>query len=114
MRLCMDANRFEMRAGQTLELRDGKGTHLEILSGEVWITQQGDRRDPIIAAGAEFDIERNGLTLLHAFRPSLVYVHEPARTGTVVPTIRKFASGLLRYFGELGMQRSAWRRAYRL
>jgi hypothetical protein len=115
MKLCMHANRFEMQAGQTLELRDGKGTHIEVLSGELWVTQQGDRRDPVISAGGEFAIGHDGLTLLHAFRQSLVHVQEPAGTRTrAAGSWKRSVLGLLRSFGELGMKRSAWRNAYRI
>jgi len=115
MKLCMESNRFEMQAGQTLELRNGKGVRLEVLSGELWVTQQGDRRDPVIETGGEFAIDRDGLTLLHAFQPTLVTVQEPAGSRAPATTSwKKVVSGLFGYFGELGMRRAAWRNAYRI
>lgn len=115
MRLCMHANRFEMQPGQTLDLRDGEGARIRVLSGELWITQQGDRRDPVIPAGGEFAIDRDGLTLLHAFRHSLVDVQEPAGTrASAAGSWKKPLLALLHYFCTLGMKRSAWRDAYRI
>ena len=115
MRLCMQANRFEIQPGQTLQLRDGKGTRVEVLSGELWVTQQGDRRDHVIWAGGEFAIDRNGLTLLHAFRRTPVYVQEADGTRTrAAGSWQKSLLGLLHYLGELGMKRTAWRVAYRI
>ena len=118
MRLCMEANRFEMQAGQTLELRNGKGAHLELLSGELWITQQGDRRDHMLATGGALVVERNGITLLHAFAHSLVYLQAPAPSirpaRAIAANLTRFAVRLLKHFGELGMRRAAWRRAYRI
>jgi hypothetical protein len=115
MRLCMEANRFEMQAGQMLALRNGKGAQLEVLSGELWVTQQGDRRDYVISGGGAFVVDRTGLTLLHAFRHTLVYLQEPAGSRAPATTSwKKVVSGLFGYFGELGMRRAAWRNAYRI
>jgi hypothetical protein len=111
----MQAKRFEIQPGQTLGLRDGEGARIRVLSGELWITQQGDWRDPVIPAGGEFAIDRDGLTLLHAFRHSMVDVHQPAGTRVSAgASWKKPLLGLVRYFCELGMTRSAWRDAYRI
>jgi hypothetical protein len=112
----MEARRFEMQAGQTLNLCDGAGARIKVLSGELWINQQGDPRDPVISAGAQFTIERDGLmTLLHAFRHSLLDVHEPAGTRVGAgASWTKPLFDLVRYFCELGMKHSAWRDAYRI
>jgi hypothetical protein len=61
MRLCEEANRFEMQPGQMLDLRDVEGTR--------------------VSTSASWN------------KPLL---------------------GLVRYFCELGMKRSAWRDAYRI
>ena len=50
--------------GEILRLRDAAGRHLGVVHGTVWITQHGDRRDPVIESGASFRFERNGLSLV--------------------------------------------------
>jgi hypothetical protein len=111
----MQAKRFEMQAGQTVDLRDGKSARIRILSGELRIKQHGDRRDPVISAGRESTNHHDGRTLLHAFRHSLADVHEPASTrGGSAACLTQALLGLVRYFCELGMKHSAWRDADRI
>jgi hypothetical protein len=115
MRLRMEASRFEMQPGQTLNLRDGAGARIRVLSGELWTNQQGDPRDPVISAGAQFAIERDRLTLLRAFRHSSLDVHESAGTRVGAgASWTKPLFDLVRYFCELGMKHSDWRDAYRI
>jgi hypothetical protein len=115
MRLCMQAKRFEMQAEQTLELRDGEGARTRTLSAEQWTKQHRGRVDSGISAGKKSTIERDGRNLLPAFRHSLANVHEPAGTRVgAAATLIQVLFGLVRYFCELGMKRSAWRDAYRI
>jgi hypothetical protein len=46
------------------------GRRVECLSGSLWITQDGDRRDVVLAAGEGFDFDRRGDALLSAFADS--------------------------------------------
>ena len=50
--------------GEVLRLRDAAARHLGVVQGAVWITQHGDRRDPVLEGGASFRFERNGLSLV--------------------------------------------------
>ncbi len=52
--------------GEVLRLRDAAGRHLTVVQGTVWITQHGDRRDPVLESGASFRFDRNGLSLVQA------------------------------------------------
>jgi Protein of unknown function (DUF2917) len=47
-----------------------KGRRVELLSGSLWITQDGDHRDVVLAAGQAFDFDRRGDALLSAFDDS--------------------------------------------
>ena len=46
------------------------GRSVECLSGSLWITQDGDRRDIVLSAGEAFDFDRRGDALLSAFADS--------------------------------------------
>ncbi len=46
------------------------GRRVECLSGSLWITQDGDRRDIVLTAGEAFDFDRQGDALLSAFADS--------------------------------------------
>lgn len=53
-----------------LALRDARGHTVTCLCGSIWLTMEGDRRDIVLAPGASFVVDRDGLTLLAAQRPS--------------------------------------------
>jgi len=115
MRICTDASRLALTAGQTSTLLDAQGTLIECLSGSLWITQEKDGgRDIVLKAGQSFRLDRNGKAVLHAFRQSLVLVVESRPVAPGIPWWSRLGHGLLCYFIELGMRRSAWRQAYRL
>jgi hypothetical protein len=108
----MRANWFEMQTRQQ-ERRDGESERIRTLGAERRTEQHGDRFDPAISAGRESIIERDGRDLLHAFRHSLANVYEAAGTRAgAAATLTQVLLGLVRYFCELGMTRSAWRDAY--
>ena len=46
------------------------GRRIECLRGSIWITQDGDPRDIVLAAGEAFDFDRSGDALLSAFADS--------------------------------------------
>ena len=51
-------------------VRASVGRRVECLSGSLWITQDGDRRDIVLSAGEAFDFDRSGVALLSAFADS--------------------------------------------
>lgn len=50
------------------------GPAVTCLEGTVWITQAGDPRDIVLAAGDEFAVNRRGSVLLQAMREARVRV----------------------------------------
>ena len=56
--------------GQIRHVHGEAGRRVECLSGSIWITQDGDRRDIVLAAGEAFDFDRQGAALLSAFADS--------------------------------------------
>ena len=73
--------KHEIDARGRLALRDAGGSTVTCVSGNVWLTMEGDTRDVVLAPGASFTIERAGLTLLAAQQASVVQVsvNAPAR-----------------------------------
>lgn len=45
---------------------DGEGLTLLCLKGAVWVTQESDPRDIILASGDTFTLDRKGLAVLYA------------------------------------------------
>jgi hypothetical protein len=59
-----------LEKGRLRHLHAEPGRRVECLSGSIWITQDGDRRDVVLAAGEAFDFDRRGDALLSAFADS--------------------------------------------
>ena len=114
MRICTDASRLALTAGQTASLRDAQGTRIEPLSGSLWITQEGEGRDIVLGPGEEVVLDRKGKAVLHAFTQSLVLVVESRPVAPGTPWWTRLGHVVLCHFMQLGMRRSAWRRAYRI
>jgi len=47
-----------------------RGRRVEVVSGAIWITQDGDPRDIVLQGGDGFDFDRAGDALLSAFADS--------------------------------------------
>jgi hypothetical protein len=56
---------------QLLIIDDARDHVITCEYGELWITQDGDRRDVILPAGRSWRIERPAQVVLSAFTPSL-------------------------------------------
>jgi hypothetical protein len=65
---------YEIDPSDGLALEDASGRTVTCVSGSVWLTMEGDTRDVVLEPGASFVIDRDGLTLLAAQRPSEVRV----------------------------------------
>ena len=66
----------DLTAGSVLHVLDGQGRAIVVFEGQVWITQENDPRDIVLAAGESFGIDRPGLTLVQAFRDSKLMLVE--------------------------------------
>jgi len=56
--------------GHIRHVHGDKGRRVELVSGSLWITQDGDLRDVVLAPGEAFDFDRRGDALLSAFADS--------------------------------------------
>lgn len=66
-----------LRKEQLMRLVDAEGQAVAVFSGEVWLTQEGDPEDHVLAAGEVFELDRSGLTVLHAFEDSTLAIVDP-------------------------------------
>lgn len=55
-----------LEPGAVLRLRDPAGRHIGVVRGAVWLTQDNDRRDRVLADGDSFRFDRDGLALVMA------------------------------------------------
>lgn len=93
MKLCFEGDRFLLAGGQTVGLQDQQGARVEVLDGDVWVTQEGDRRDLIFGGGDTFRVERRGTTVLHALSPAQLRIQPrpPRRLGLGRRLLRNLA-----------------------
>jgi DUF2917 family protein len=59
-----------LEKGRLRHVHAEAGRRVECLSGSIWITQDGDRRDIVLGTGEAFDFDRRGDALLSAFADS--------------------------------------------
>lgn len=107
-----DTSRISLDKRQVAVLREAAGTRITCLSGMLWITQDREGSDWMLRPGEEITLDRNGKTVIEALRPSEARLTEPA--SSAAPWWKRAGCAVIGYFTELGMRRSAWRRAYRL
>jgi len=100
-----------------LSIRGGRGAVLFVDHGEVWVTQEGDRRDVVLTAGAWFRLDRDGTAIVQARRDAAVTL--TAAADALVPEIRVLPHGESRRTGRrrghpwLRALTAFWLRMYR-
>lgn len=71
-----------LRQNDYLHLHRAEGWTVTALSGAVWITQDGDTRDIVLAPGNSFTLDRKGLAMLSAFGDARVCITRDATSCT--------------------------------
>jgi ferric-dicitrate binding protein FerR (iron transport regulator) len=79
---------LDLGEGNLLRIDDGAGVLVSVLRGAIWITQEGDRRDVLLAAGQSVRIENDGLTLIQGLAPSALTLSAPRQRERVEPAGR--------------------------
>lgn len=73
----LQARRLQIGLRELLIIDDARDQLLTCESGELWLTQDGDRRDVILPAGQSWRIDRSGPLVLSAFKPSVATLAHP-------------------------------------
>jgi hypothetical protein len=94
---------------------DVQDLEIELLSGSLWITQDGDVEDYVLGPWQRFHVRRQGATVVHALKESSIRIAyreapvpagltsaAPRRAGPgVIAAARAFRAGLARAHGAL-------------
>jgi Protein of unknown function (DUF2917) len=113
--LCIEDSRLSLLRGQVVGLRAANGTRLRVLRGALWVTQEGDRRDVVLRASQDFELERGGATVLHALKPTRLQLEIPRRAALpAVPRWKALGRWVLRRYLEFSMHRALGNGTYRL
>lgn len=65
MRIELEGGAVRLAANQTLRLRDSTGTTVCAVEGSVWITEENQARDIVLAAGGCYRLKHDGLALIN-------------------------------------------------
>ncbi len=68
---------LDLAAGDLVRLSDAKGTTLRVTRGTLWVTQDQDVNDVVLATGDTWTVERDGLTLAEAQGAAIVCLVGP-------------------------------------
>jgi hypothetical protein len=72
---------LDLVRGNMVRIEDGRGMMVRVVSGSVWITEEGDPRDRFVTAGRYVRIVSSGVTLLSAFSRSSIALTSPYERG---------------------------------
>jgi len=72
MKIHMEDTSMELARNQMLTITGGLGMTVTCVRGSIWITQNNDSRDVVLATGEMFVVDRDGVALLSAMAPSTV------------------------------------------
>jgi hypothetical protein len=65
MRLELDSGAVRLSPNQTLRLRDSAGSTVCAVEGAVWITEENQARDIVLAQGACYRLRKRGLAVIN-------------------------------------------------
>lgn len=68
---------MQLGRGAFARIQDAKGLLVQVHQGELWITQEGDRRDYVVSTGESFRVRRGGRMLAYALRSSSLSLIAP-------------------------------------
>jgi hypothetical protein len=71
---CIEQATITIGRDDYARIEDGRGATVTVAYGSVWLTQRNDPEDVFLQAGASFRIRRNGVTVVSAFKPSMLIV----------------------------------------
>lgn len=75
-----------LKGGHLIGLENGRGALVQLVSGQLWITQSGDYRDIIVEPGKSFRLDRDGLAVVMAIIDAQIVV--TPHDGTMLGRLR--------------------------
>ena len=72
---------LDLVRGNLVRIEDGRGMLVRVISGSVWITEEGDQRDRFVTAGSHFRVASSGVTLISAISSGSIALSSPYEHG---------------------------------
>jgi hypothetical protein len=108
-RALLDGARLPRRG--LLSIRGARGALLFVDRGQVWLTQERDPRDIVLATGSWFRLDREGTAVVQARREAMVTLTAPV--DAPLPEIRALPHPRRRRSSWLRALSALWLRMYR-
>jgi hypothetical protein len=102
---------LDLSSGTLVPFSSKRGERVRVLSGRVWLTEEGDLHDLLLANGQEIALGGRGLAILEALSPACVQLLQPqsmwnlARSGAR-RAARRISGFWLRPFRQPNVARS--------
>jgi len=77
MNIKANTARLALPRWDTVTLDGARGALVRCLEGGLWITQDGDGNDHVVAAGGSFRVDRDGVVVMQATRAAQLVIESP-------------------------------------
>jgi hypothetical protein len=77
MRIEFTQSTLDLAPEGLLAIRDGHAARIRCDAGSLWITEEGESKDTILASGDSYTLRRPGLALLSALGASRITIAGP-------------------------------------
>jgi len=84
MELSSQAPVLALAAGEVVTLDDARGVRIHAREGSVWVTEEANSRDHILATGDALIVGRGGRTVIQALQASWVALRDPVPANDVL------------------------------
>ncbi|MEO8186427.1 MAG: DUF2917 domain-containing protein [Burkholderiaceae bacterium] len=89
---------LDLPGGTLVPFSSVRGERVRVLSGRVWLTEEGDLNDEFLASGEEVALGGHGLAVIEALTPARVQLVEPQNLSNAVKNAARQAA---RWLSEL-------------
>ena len=97
-----------MSRGSLAHIEDGRGMLVYVWDGELWITQERDRRDHFVKPGGWLLLDRDGVAIVHALSSAHVTLTAPVPAYYAKRITLALAGGAPRVLYERSSEPEGW------
>src|SRR5678815_2097027 len=83
---------LDLPGGTLVPIPSARGERVRVLSGRVWVTEEGDLNDEFLASGEEVALGGQGLAVIEALTPARVQLVAPQSLWTAVKNAARLAA----------------------
>lgn len=88
---------LDLPGGTLVPFPSMPGERVRVMYGRVWLTEEGNARDAILASGEEVSLHSRGLAVVEALGPARIEWIEPAR-GSLKTRLENGVARVLAWF----------------